>query len=491
MYSGSGFKDSELGDIDIIKVDKLYHLFHLVLPNHDYIAHAVSSDGFSWKRVSNALFIGDPGEWDDDMLWTMHISENPDVPGSWRMFYTGLSRREKGRVQRIGLARSNDLYYWEKATFSDYPLVLNSPHYEESISEGRHWVSCRDPFFYKEGDQRYLLVNARVPYGPVVRRGCIAVAQEVKPDVFEWLPPLFFPRMYDDVEVPSVYKIQDRYYLIGNLREDVKVHYWYAKELFGEYEAFYNNVLLPRGNYAARITRDGETYLVWSFYSPHPGGEGSRLLPPPKELVVNKDGHLELKSFSGFDQKVLQRKNHNALLPFRRVLKNPTAHLSNGIECSELKTTSGYEVFFFNHQALNFRLRVQIQMNGQGKTGFVFRSDSKANGYYVSLDLVSGLAQIRIWGHQKEGTVEESFEYENLQDNHFPISSHLLYDVEIICFGGYIELSVDNRVVLSLVDTMYMSSSDLGVYVESACIRLNNLCIEDLDGPLTEDYGPL
>ena len=51
-------------------------LFHLIIPNHDYIAHAVSKDGISWKRVKNALFVGDPGEWDDDMLWTMHVCED-------------------------------------------------------------------------------------------------------------------------------------------------------------------------------------------------------------------------------------------------------------------------------------------------------------------------------------------------------------------------------------------------------------------------------
>jgi hypothetical protein len=45
MYSGSGFEASELGDVDVIHAGGLYHLFHLVFPNHDYIAHAVSWDG--------------------------------------------------------------------------------------------------------------------------------------------------------------------------------------------------------------------------------------------------------------------------------------------------------------------------------------------------------------------------------------------------------------------------------------------------------------
>lgn len=47
MYTGSGFRAFEVGDIDVLWHDGLFHLFHLVLPNHDYIAHAVSEDGLT------------------------------------------------------------------------------------------------------------------------------------------------------------------------------------------------------------------------------------------------------------------------------------------------------------------------------------------------------------------------------------------------------------------------------------------------------------
>ena len=173
MYIGRGFNKSELGDVDILRHEGLYHLFHLVLPNHDYIAHAVSTDGLLWRRVRNSLFIGEPGDWDDDMIWTMHVSRDPDGPAAWRMFYTGLSRREAGRVQRIGLARSPDLFHWEKAGGPHYPLSIEAPHYECSSTEGRQWVSCRDPFFFHQGSERFLLVDARVPSGPIARRGCV------------------------------------------------------------------------------------------------------------------------------------------------------------------------------------------------------------------------------------------------------------------------------------------------------------------------------
>ncbi len=84
----------------------VYHLFHLIIPNHDYIAHAISHDGITWKRVKNALFVGHPGDWDDDMLWTMHAALYQD---RFHLFYTGLTWRDRGVMQRIGIAVSDDL----------------------------------------------------------------------------------------------------------------------------------------------------------------------------------------------------------------------------------------------------------------------------------------------------------------------------------------------------------------------------------------------
>lgn len=490
MYSGSGFQDSELGDVAIVKEGGLYHLFHLILPNHDYIAHAVSNDGFLWRRVNNALFIGDPGQWDDDMLWTMHVSKDPDVQGRWRMFYTGIARVEGGKIQRIGLAYSFDLYSWKKSEEGSYPLSIESPYYEESLSEGRHWISCRDPFFFAEAQKRYLLLSARVPYGPVIRRGCVALAQEIRPNRFEWLPPIFFPRMYDDIEVPSLYKLKDRYYLLGNIREDIKVHYWHSDNLFGEYEAYANNVLLPRGNYAARFNVDEEESLVWNFFYSGIQEEGFRLLPPPKRVILMPDGHLELRSFSGFDQKVQQIWEQKDLKPLQRVLKNPTARLFTQGDQIQLFTDSAYEIFFFNKKIKDFRLRFNLCMEGRGKCGIIFRSDVNANAYFASLDLINGYAQIRSWRENQEmGT--HAFDYKNLQENNFISNKNLAFRIELVCFGGYIELSIDQKIILSLVDTSSMKDDFLGIYLESAHITLENLSLEELNGPQTENYGPL
>ena len=296
MYSGYGFRESEIGDVDVVKHNGIYHLFHLTLPNHDYIAHAISEDGLTWRRVKNALFIGEPEEWDDDMLWTMHITKDPYRKDAWRMFYTGLCINERGRIQRVGLARSTDLYNWEKDGSGRYPLQLPGNHYESSIEEGRHWVSFRDPFCFQDNGNIYLIAAARVNHGPVIRRGCVSLARELQENIFEFEKPIYHPGRYDDIEVPNLLRIDGKYYLIGSIREDVKVHYWYSEDFEGPYKNFYDNVLMPQGNYAARICWDEDRYLVWNFFYKGLTTGGDHLMAPPKELSVDTKGELLIKT---------------------------------------------------------------------------------------------------------------------------------------------------------------------------------------------------
>ncbi|NNL47014.1 MAG: glycosyl hydrolase, partial [Acidimicrobiia bacterium] len=312
MYADSISRFKTMGDVDVVWHDGTYHLFHLVLPNHDFIAHAVSKDGLNWERIENAVFVGHPGSWDDHMLWTMHVTKDPHQPGWWRMFYTGLSRRDSGTIQRIGMARSKDLTHWEKApdfwtngktrsaqgpSFiagsydenSSFPLAAKPPHYEHEAESGRRWISFRDPFFFSENGKGIIIMSARTGEGPFIRRGCLGAAEEVEPNRFELTPPIHHPGLYEDIEVPNLLKLNDRYYLIGSIREDAKVRYWHTSSLNNHWSNFYDNVLLPAGNYAARISHDDRGPLIWNFFTANPFKRSrNNLMPPPKRLTTGK-----------------------------------------------------------------------------------------------------------------------------------------------------------------------------------------------------------
>lgn len=490
MYASHGFLRSDIGDVDVIWHDGLYHLFHLVLPNHDFIAHAVSTDGLAWRRVKNALFVGDPGEWDDDMLWTMHVTPDPDRPGVWRMFYTGLMRAEYGRVQRVGLARSSDLYNWVKCA-SPYPLEVDGDLYESGIDEGRHWVSFRDPFFYQdpESGARLLLAATRVKAGPVIRRGCVGFAREVAPDRFEFGPPLHRPGLYDDVEVPNLFRLEGRFYLLGSIREDTKIHYWYADEIHGPYENFFDNVLLPHGNYAARVCRAGGRLLVFSFFAKTEVTNGrefvKKLLPPPKELALGAGGRLRLRSYHGFDALVTEVAQIVAAADFRPLYGNALARCESRSGGLFLSCRSGTEVFLLPGTHEEFRLRAEVVLEGSGKTGLVLRASAEGDGYYLALDLVNGVAQMRAWGANPSPEFEHAFRFEPLQEAQFRGSDHGPWRIEVVAHGTYLEVSIDGYVVLSLVDESFQAGS-VGIYVESAALGLSGVTVETLSRPVVE-----
>lgn len=496
MYASHGFLRSDIGDVDVVYHDGLYHLFHLVLPNHDFIAHAVSSDGLSWRRVKNAFFVGDPGAWDDDMLWTMHVTPDPERPGHWRMFYTGLTRSEFGRVQRVGMARSADLYHWERCG-DPYPLAIAGPHYESSVDEGRHWVSFRDPFFYHDPEtgERLLLAAARTKAGPVIRRGCVGLAREVAPDRFEFGPPLHWPGLYDDVEVPNLFRFNGRYYLMGSIREDTKIHYWCADRIEGPYENFYDDVLSPQGNYAGRICRAEGRLLLFSFFSKTEslvnGREViKRMLPPPKEIVAGPGGRLRLKSYAGMDALVAAEARIDSAAECRPLTGNPTARIAHGAEGLLISTQSGFEAFILPGQHEDFRLRAELSLEGPGKTGFLFRSSPEGDGYLLLLDLVKGFARMRAWGANPSPEFEHAFRYVELQEAPFRGADQGPWPIEVVAHGAYLEVSVAGVVVLSLVDDSFVGGA-MGFTVESATLGLKDITIETLRRPVSEQAAEM
>jgi beta-fructofuranosidase len=481
MYSGSGFSDWEIGDITVIIHKGVYHLFHLIIPNHDYIAHATSKDGISWKRVNNALFVGNPGEWDDDMLWTMHVCE---VEGKFEMYYTGLQRKDRGVVSRVGFAQSNDLIDWEKNKKEIFPIESHGKYYESAESNPRKWLSFRDPFRFEHNGEVYLLICARSIAGPVSRRGCVGLVK-ITQDVVEHLPPLLYPRMYDDIECPCVFELNDRYYLIGSIREDIKVRYWFAPEFMGEYHSFHDDVLLPQGNYAARTVQDGPHLLIVNFF--YVGKiDALRVLPPPKELSTDDKGRLVLKSYYRWKKMVVKTLASGNLNTTKALLSNPTAFLNVESDKLTCGSRSGYEIFYLEKPSASFIWEGTITVEGMGKLGLVSDMDENGNGYFISFDVVAGLVQIRAWGFNPLNN-RQNFVFNNIQSHVFSTNESKSFNFKLIRYGHYIELSVNEAVKLTLMDYTY-SGSGIGLYSASSVISLQNSVLSILPAP-EEEYA--
>ncbi|RYF90854.1 MAG: glycosyl hydrolase family 32 [Chitinophagaceae bacterium] len=483
MYSGSGFSDWEIGDITVIIHNAVYHLFHLIIPNHDYIAHAISHDGISWKRVNNALFVGHPGEWDDDMLWTMHVVEKDEA---FEMYYTGLQRRDRGIISRIGFAHSKDLINWTKDLKNIYPIQPKGIYYETHEQNPRKWLSFRDPFKFDHNGETFLLMAARSIHGPVSRRGCVGLVK-ITDDSMELMPPLLHPMVYDDVECPCVFKLNGRFYLLGSIREDIKVRYWSAPDFFGEYHSFHEDVLLPPGNYAARTVEDGPHLLVYNFF--YAGQINTlRVLPPPKQLSTDDYGRLVLKSYYRWDQMITHTYLQEQFGACNPLLKNPTAFLDNTAGKITCGSRSGYELFCFQKPCNSFIWEGMLTVEGLGKLGLILDMDADGNGYFISLDITHGETTIRSWGFNPLNN-KQNFIFSDIQTALFNMNSEATLHFKLISYGNYIEFSVNGVVKLTLMDYTF-SGAGFGLYTASSVISLQHSLLHALPDPQEEYVSP-
>lgn len=201
----------------------LFHAFFLKAPRslgdpelrhrRASVGHATSPDLSTWTRVEDALAPQSEPAFDDLAVWTGSTVRAPG--GEWRMFTTGLSHAEDGRVQRIGLATSDDLYAWRRGPA---PLLEADPRWYAVIGAGEDETHWRDPWVFRANDMWHLLATARS-----ARSGGAVVAHAVSPDLDTWevLPPLSLPsRRFAWAEVVSVVRVDGRWALLFSCLSD-------------------------------------------------------------------------------------------------------------------------------------------------------------------------------------------------------------------------------------------------------------------------------
>ena len=202
-----------IGDAWYFVENQIVHAFFLVNELNQQsgfqIGHAVSDNLVEWEYLGIALSPGRAGTWDDKNLATGSIIKRN---GRYWMAFTG-HRHESFFVQRVGMAISDNLMTWEK--LPENPTSEADPDYYEITSTGQrtltHW---RDPFLFDTGECVLQFVCARRTNGDETMRGTIGIAQSQ--DMRHWnaLPPPEHDCMTEEMEVPQLYQIDGRYYLV-------------------------------------------------------------------------------------------------------------------------------------------------------------------------------------------------------------------------------------------------------------------------------------
>ncbi len=205
-----------------------HHLFYLQAPKalgdpelrhyNATVGHAASEDYENWELLPDALRPGAEGGWDDLAIWTGSTVRSG---GLWYMLYTGVNRRDRELVQRIGLAVSADLMHWEKHPANPV-LEADGRWYELFGQRGSRDQAWRDPWvFWREEDQHFhALITARSATGPAEWSGVLGHARSS--DLVEWevLPPLSEPGEFAQVEVPQLVALDGHQVVLFSCRAE-------------------------------------------------------------------------------------------------------------------------------------------------------------------------------------------------------------------------------------------------------------------------------
>lgn len=277
--------------------------------HHARIGHAVSRDLHRWRLLPEALATGPPGAFDDLATWTGSVIRHD---GRWHLFYTGLSSRDGGAVQRIGVATSLDLIRWDR---QDGQAVLEAdPRWYEQPGPDTD-PAWRDPWvFWDEGSRRFhMLVSARVHHGPSDGRGVIGHAWS--PDLRSWQvgPPLSMPGEFRQLEVPQLVQLGGAWRILFCARAqdhsaarlarpgvvaEGGTHYLIAGSKFGRYVLDRDAFLVgdPKARYyAGRLLHHGGRwhFFAWQHLDDH--GRFLGALSDPMPLTIHGDGSLSVQ----------------------------------------------------------------------------------------------------------------------------------------------------------------------------------------------------
>lgn len=262
-----------------------YHLFFLQAPRslpdpelrhwHVSIGHAVSTDLRRWRPLPDALAPGEPGTWDDYTTWTGSVLAHD---GRWWMFYTGTSRLERGGVQRVGLAVSDDLLSWRR--YGGRPVIEADSRWYEVDRRDWYELAWRDPWVFPDPDGLgfHALLTARANHGDPATRGVIGHA--TSDDLVTWTvrPPVTEPGWFGHLEVPQLERVGDRWWLLfstppGPGHPGYGTHLLSAQAPLGPYHWASHQPLdtdLAGTRYGGRLvqTADGWQLLAWLQHGP-------------------------------------------------------------------------------------------------------------------------------------------------------------------------------------------------------------------------------
>src|SRR5690606_20536867 len=142
----------------------------------------------------------------------------------------------------------------------------------------------------------------------------------------------------------------------------------------------------------------------------------------------------------------------------------------------------------FPQDTAHFRLEMDLQMITDSKCGLAFRFDRKSHdGYYIRLNLFMGVADAIRWSKGPFGSADQMMQFHIMQSGNWRVTREGAARLKLVAYGSYIELSVENRVVLALADQQFEDGA-IGISVETGRARATDVQLERLQPPVQSDH---
>lgn len=271
--------------------------------------HATSNDLVNWESLGTCFAPASSPAWDDGTTWTGSVVRDAD--GLWHLFYTGTSKAEDCKKQRIGHATSTDLHSWERV--GDGQILDIAAPYEDWDPDRWHDRAFRDPFVMRDpdGDGWLMYFTARdVRVKDTLEAGAIGLA--TSRDLYNWtLQDPVFTGGCGELEVPQVFEIDGTWYCLFC----TTARFWgaSAKEIAGPALDGTHYLIgeSPRGpwriapapaldcapfpkRYAARIVGDDQKQILGFRWFDTVGGPFVGEISDPDPIEVTQDGLLRI-----------------------------------------------------------------------------------------------------------------------------------------------------------------------------------------------------
>jgi beta-fructofuranosidase len=307
-----------LWDTWLFQQGDIFHLFHLQRQRSEIgcssIGHAITRDWLHWQTLPPVLAQGSGAGWDAGPLMTGMTFVHD---GRYYLIYGAMV----DRMQRIGLAVSDDLITWEKVGRAPI-LEPAGPWYETDPAHAINYETAwRDPYVFYHAPENcfYAFICARVAGSPDVGGGCIAVARSENLCDWSLLPPAYVSNTLTCLEVPEYFSLNGQHYLTYTTSYHFGTPYptydpfqatgtfYLVSEtmLSGYHLPDYPNALnasLPNvtTSYVGRSIPDpahsGQRwYYYHHVYPPQPGESLAGSLSAPKHLQASTGGKLSVR----------------------------------------------------------------------------------------------------------------------------------------------------------------------------------------------------